>query len=256
MKEKWEIALEKFIEPWRKRKDVVGAIACGSYITGNPSKHSDIDIHIILDKKVNWRERGNKRVDGILMEYFSNPIQQVMKYFEKDLKNRRKIDVHMFTTGRVLFDKNGDLSKIIKIAKKFNKKKFAKPDSSAIERMKYSIWDKRDNLEEIYDANGDEFDFVYYNFIGDLFENYSEFLGFEKIPKNKVKRFLTNEKDRKKYNINEFPDKSFVEMFVKAMNLKNRSEMMEIYDKLTNRLLGKMGGFNIDGWKMRTPLDK
>lgn len=256
MKEKWEIALERFIEPWRKRKEVVGAIACGSYITGNPSKHSDIDIHIILDKKVNWRERGNKIVDGILMEYFANPIQQVMKYFEKDYKGRRKIDVHMFTTGRVLFDKNGDLRKIIEKAKEWDKKKFARADKGAIERMKYSIWDKKDNLEEIYDAKGEEFDFVYYNFLGDLFEDYSSFLGFEKIPKNKVKRFLTNEKDKKKYKIADFPDKKFVELFVNAIGLTNRKEMMKIYGKLTDGVLKKMYGFNIHGWKMRTPLDK
>ena len=70
--EKWELALKKFLKNWENKKEVVGAIVCGSYITGNPSNHSDIDIHLLLSSKTKWRERGNVIIDGILIEYFAN----------------------------------------------------------------------------------------------------------------------------------------------------------------------------------------
>lgn len=61
--EPWEAAVDKFLEPWRRRKCVIGAMVCGSYVTGDPSKHSDLDVQIILAKGTCWRERGNRIVD-------------------------------------------------------------------------------------------------------------------------------------------------------------------------------------------------
>lgn len=255
-KERWEIALEKFVSKWKNKKEVVGAIVCGSYVTGNPSKHSDIDIHLILDKKVKWRERGNEIIDGILIEYFANPLSQHIKYFEDDFKSRRKINIHMFTTGRILFDKNGDLKKIIEIAKDWDKKKFDKPKKIPIEISKYFIWDMRDNLEEVYESNNEEFYFVYYNFLNDLFESYSKYLRFDGVNVNKIRRFLTDNKDKTKYKMPDFPDSNFVSMFVDAIKLKDKKEMMGSYHKLTDYVLNKMSGFNIDGWKIRSPVEK
>ncbi len=69
--------------------DTIGILVCGSYITGNPSTHSDLDVHIILNENVNYRERGNKIVDGLLIEYFANPAKQIREYFKDDYTNVR-----------------------------------------------------------------------------------------------------------------------------------------------------------------------
>ncbi len=47
-----EKALHKFLELWVNRKDVIGVVLVGSYAVGNPSKHSDIDVHIILSNDI------------------------------------------------------------------------------------------------------------------------------------------------------------------------------------------------------------
>lgn len=44
----WETALKKFLKSWKNKKEVVGALVCGSFVVGNPTKHSDIDLHIVL----------------------------------------------------------------------------------------------------------------------------------------------------------------------------------------------------------------
>jgi len=255
-KQPFELAVDKFLEQWGHKKDIVGAIICGSYVTGNPTKHSDIDLQILLDKKVKWRERGNKIVDGFLIEYFANPLPQNLKYYENDFKKNRKTNIHMFITGRVIIDKNGDAEKLIKKANELNKKKFLKPAKAIIESDKYHLWDMQDNLEEVYDSDAEEFYFVYYDFLKTIFESYSKFLGFEIIFANKIKRFLVNEKDKKKYNISEFPDQNFVDMYINAINLKSKQEMMQKYKQITSHVLSKMGGFNIDGWSLKTPIEK
>jgi predicted nucleotidyltransferase len=231
----------------------VGAIVCGSYITGNPSKHSDIDIHVILDSKTSWRERGNEIIDGILIEYFANPAKRHYQYAEEDYKQRRKINAHMFSTGKVLFDKTGELKKLISDSRKSLLKKYSKPGKIQAELAKYHIWDMWDNLEEVYEGEGDEFFFVFYNYLSDLFDTYSKFLQFDSISAHKIKRFLIDEKDKKKYCVRDFPDKEFKKLFLTALKIKEKSKMMIEYKNLTNHVLEKMGGFNINGWKIRSP---
>ncbi|PIN75430.1 hypothetical protein COV18_03370 [Candidatus Woesearchaeota archaeon CG10_big_fil_rev_8_21_14_0_10_37_12] len=52
--------------------------------------------------------------------------------------------------------------------------------------------------------------------------------------------------------IKKFPDQKFVNMFINTIEL-NEKKMIDSYKWLTWHVLGKMGGFNIDGWKLRTP---
>jgi hypothetical protein len=54
--------------------------------------------------------------------------------------------------------------------------------------------------------------------------------------------------------VSNFHDEEFVKMFVKAINIKDKSQMIKEYQKLTNHILDKMGGFNIDGWKIKSLL--
>jgi len=250
---KWESALQRFIEKWKNRKDVIGIVVCGSYITGNPSKHSDIDIQIILDSKTIWRERGNAIIDGILIEYFANPLKQHYKYFKEDHACRRKSNAHMFSTGKVLFDKTGETNRLIRDAKKYLIKKYPKMSKIQAELAKYHLWDMCDNLEEVYEAGSDDFHFVYHNCLYDLFDTYAKYLRFDSLPVHKFRRFLVDEKDKKKYHIGNFPDEEFVKMAISILELKGKSKMMEEYIAMTGHVLDKMGGFNIDGWKIKSP---
>jgi len=253
-KERWEIALLKFLKKWENKKEVIGAIVCGSFITGNPSKHSDIDIHIILDSNISWRERGNENIDGFLIEYFANPIKKHYEYAKEDYKQRRRVNAHMFSTGKVLFDKGGELNKLIRDSRKFLVKKYPKQNKILIELAKYHVWDMCDNLDEVYEIDANEFLFVLHNDLKNLFEIYSNFLQFDSIPIHKLRSFLVNDKDKKKYNVSTFPDEKFVKMLVNTINIKDSSKLMKQYKTLTKHVLDKMGGFSIDGWKIRSPV--
>ena len=84
--ENWEKVTNKFLETWLKKDYVVGAFVCGSYVTGRPTKHLDIDLRIIMKDDINWRERGNKIIDGFLIEYFANPIRQEFKMLKLKMR--------------------------------------------------------------------------------------------------------------------------------------------------------------------------
>ena len=43
----WQRALQEFIAPYRAQREVIGALVCGSYVTGAPSPRSDIDVAIV-----------------------------------------------------------------------------------------------------------------------------------------------------------------------------------------------------------------
>jgi predicted nucleotidyltransferase len=252
----WEKALNKFMNKWDTNEDVVGAIVCGSYITGNPTKHSDIDLHIILDNKCDWRMRGNEYVDGTLIEYFINPPKQYKKYLESDYSNDRKIDAHMFSTGKILFDSTGDVKKLVTLSKKYLKKPFKKTKGVGIEISKYHLWDNCDNLEEVLLRNKSDIYYCYYNYLDDLFRVYCKFLGFENVSFNKVRRFLVEKKDKTKYNVEDFSDKKFVKLFLSLLELKEPTIMVKEFKKLNEYVLNQMGGLNVDGWKIKTPVEK
>jgi hypothetical protein len=108
----WEAALAKWLEPWRTRPEVTGALVCGSYVTGDPSPRSDIDVHVVLKPATKWRERGNDVVDGFLIEYFANPPKSIRGYFRQNYAANDHMDATMFVTGRILFDRSGAVAKL------------------------------------------------------------------------------------------------------------------------------------------------
>ncbi|HLD85807.1 MAG TPA: nucleotidyltransferase domain-containing protein [archaeon] len=116
--EAWEKAVHKFLTPWKAKKYVIGALVTGSFVPGNATKHSDVDLHIILDCKVKWRERGNKMVDGFLIEYFANPPQQLKKCMEEGYRDGKRVDARMYLLGKIIFDRTGEVKKLQENAKK------------------------------------------------------------------------------------------------------------------------------------------
>lgn len=247
----WEKALNKFLADWKNRKEVIGALVTGSYMTGLATEFSDIDVHIILSDDVKWRERGNKIVDGFLIEYFANPICQIIKNSKsEDGKNRIASDVRMFAVGKILFDKTGALKRVKRrFEKQLERKKFKKPNRLEKEIKKYCLWDQLDNLRDLYRQNSPSFSFVYFDDLFRVLEIYTEFIGTEICGLSKVYKLLTDQEFRKKYKIKKIPDQKFVSLFKKSLETASLNNM----EQLTDYVLKKMGGFNIDGWKIKTP---
>ncbi|AZK47513.1 hypothetical protein [Paenibacillus lentus] len=105
---------------------LIGILVCGSYITGSPSKRSDIDVHIILSDNCDWRERGNLYVNGYLIEYFINPPKQIRSYFKEDFKDRSTMSMVQFLSGIIFLDKEGIVHELVEEARSWKDKEYDK----------------------------------------------------------------------------------------------------------------------------------
>ncbi len=249
----WEKALAKFIEPWKKRVDVEGVLVAGSYVWGVPTKYSDIDVHIVLSDKVNWRERGNKVVDGFLVEYFANPPKQIKRYMQENYKSGKRTDAMMFSKGKILFDKRGEVKKLRQFANSEMKRKFIKLRGTELELAKYALWDHLDNLNDLADQKSPGFNLLYNLLLEKVIYTYARYAGVDVGSPAKLHKFFTSEKFRKAYGINAFPDKKFIKLLLVCLNQSGPGAFKAI-EKLTLRVFKKTGGLKIDGWKVKTPL--
>ncbi|WP_421378694.1 nucleotidyltransferase domain-containing protein [Bacillus salacetis] len=254
--ENWRKALKIFLEDWPYTSELAGVMVCGSYITGNPSERSDIDVHMVLKDGEDWRERGNRLVEGYLIEYFCNPPAQIRKYFEGDHEERSTHAAVQFATGEILFDHEGTIGVLKKEALQWLQRPFEQTGETGVEFIKYAIWDSADNLLDLYEKGGSDLRFVYFNSLKELFNQYCQFLAVEQIPFYQIGAYLSDETYLKKYLKDPFPDKDFSSLFLKSLSAGTEEEMVSYFEKLSSYVLVKMGGFTIDGWKLKSPIEK
>ena len=252
----WKNKLDLFLADFEYADDVVGVLVCGSYITGNPTSHSDLDVHIVLDNKVSNRERGNRIVDGLLIEYFANPSKQILRYFDEDLKAKNFMCQTQFATGKIILDKVGDVKALKLKAKEIISDFYAteKTDLRLSELDKYFLWDMLDDLQDVHENNRADFDFLYFTRLNMLLEKYMN--GINR-PYN-CKSIYGNIVDfavREKYLLRELPCEIVKDMIACAITATGQNKKMEAYEKLTAEIMKQIGGFDIDGFKFKSDVE-
>lgn len=241
---KKEIAkkLETFLQGFEHKEDVVGVLVCGSYVTGHPNKHSDLDVHLILNKKCKYRERGNRIVDGLLIEYFANTKRQILAYFADNYKQIRPMSQTQFVTGEIFFDKNGEVEALKKEAKKQLEKDYQDLDTTPNGQRLYGVWDDMDDLQAVLEEGREDFDFVYYYKLDRLLSCLFRTL---KMPYN-VKTIygqLTSPVTRKKYLLKEIKDKKLKMLVQTAIVEENKQKRLQAFTELSQMILTK---YNFD----------
>jgi len=248
----FEHALNKFLKVWKSKPFVEGIVLTGSRVTSYASKRSDIDVYIILSSNIKWRERGNKNVNGFVIEYFANNAEQMRAYFRQEFEKNQFITARMLVIGKVLLDKTGIVSQLKKEAKAWMNKTFKPMSKTSIELAKYSLWDCLDNLMDCYDNSCEVFNFLYYTALNKVFEVYARFLRMELIPREKILKFLEDKRFRNQYKFKPFPDKTFCKLFKNCLKARRDDEKMVLIKRLTRHVLRKMSGFNINDFVLKT----
>jgi hypothetical protein len=248
--ERWEAAVEEFLKEWRKHEYVVGALACGSYVTGDPSKRSDIDLHVVLSEETDWRERGNRVIDGFLIEYFANPPGQIREYFRSDYSDNCCDAATQFATGRIIFDDTSTIAVLKAEGREWLAKAFERPDSRATELMLYALWDEMDNLRDSYERKAPDNIHLYHHTLRRIYERYARFIGQPVVSASKQHLCLYNpDAARRKYLLDEFPDRQFLALFLKALSVTDTPDSIE---ELKEYVTEQMGGIQVDGWQFRS----
>lgn len=237
---------EKFLAPWRKNKDVLGAMLVGSYAVGLETPQSDIDLCIILKDGVRYWKRGDVLISGFIVEYAFYPRRYLKKLQEKDLKEGKRLRTRMLATGKILFDTKEIVKQIQVEARKLINRKLAPLQAEEVELRKYYLWDQLDNLRSLMEQHANGFVYTYYACLYEILAFYSAFLRTEIPRPARIHRFLTEEEFRKHYNIAPLPDTVFVGLFEKAMHKPS----LQIVERLTSYVYENTGGFSINGWTL------
>ena len=253
----WKNKLDIFLADFEYVDDVVGILVCGSYITGNPTGHSDLDVHIVLDDKVNYRERGNKIVEGLLIEYFANPSKQILRYFDEDMNAKDFMCQTQFATGKIILDKVGDVEALKLKAKEMISDFYASEQRELrlSELDKYFLWDMLDDLQDAHENNRADFDLLYFTRLNMLLEKYMN--GINRPYNSKtIYGNIIDAAVREKYLLRDLPCEAVKDMIACAIIATGQNKKMEAYENLTAEIIKQIGGFNIDGFKFKSNVEE
>ena len=237
----WEEALNNFIINYQNDEDVEAILLVGSYAVKNNNKYSDIDVYIILNDQAKYRERGNKLVNGYLIEYFINPVYKVIEYLKEDKRGHGGTMANMLLNCRVLYDKNNIIPNLKKQAKYYNE---LKPEKDILKY--YACWCAYDE----YLAAPYHNKLQYYLCLKYLVEAYLANNGYVILPDLKIERFFKDKEYRQKYNIGKFPHNKFNKLVLNCFDKPNKNNLKNLYEFVI-----KNGNFDINNFKLRNEIE-
>ena len=237
----WRLALNEFIKGYKDDPEVEAILLVGSYAVGNQNDKSDIDVYVILNDEAKWRERGNKLVNGYLIEYFINPVYKVREYLLEDKRGHGGAMANMLINGKVLYDKNG-------IVDKLRNEAIVAVQVEEYEKNPiryYACWCAFDEYEAAEYHN----EMQYYLCLKYLIEAYLGNNGYCILPEHKIEKFFRNDEYRNRYNIGKFPNNEFNLMVIKCFDEPNYENLKVLYDYVM-----KDGCFDINNFVYRSEL--
>lgn len=256
MIDKWKLALKEFLKEYEEDDDVIGALLCGSYASGNQNDNSDIDVHLILKDSVTYRKRGNTESNSYLIEYFMSPVWKLKEEIKEELVSGKLGTAIMFAYGKIIYDVEGKIKELQDFALEYIDKKLPTISQDKLDMNNYYIWDCMDELKVSLEEDRNDFELVYYNLLGEIYNIYAEYLSIPKLPLSKVYRVLIDEKYRKKCHAFKLPEKEFIKLYIKCYDNSSRNIMYNNMIKLVDYYYEKQGGFNIRTFELISEVKK
>ena len=249
--EKWELAVNKFLEKHINEDYFLGAMLCGSYATGNNTKNSDIDIFIVTKDETKWRERGNIQIDGYLIEYFINPVRQVLKEFDEGFKTNSIATTRIFAGAKILHDTDKIIEKLINQAKQDLNKKIDKISEFEWKMNCYTIWHTFYELTTKYENNEDT-EYTYNLYINEVIKAHFKNNSIPTLPTHKIEKMFTNEQYRIRYNVKYLPEQEFIDKVLNCLNEKEYNKKYEYAKDLYNYYMNQNKDFDINNFTLRS----
>lgn len=252
--QKWEKALDKFLQRYINEPWFEGALLCGSYAAGNQNKFSDIDVNIIASNDIGWHEKSNCYVDGFLMEYTVNPIYKIQEYMKSGLERHSLVDQNMYAYGVILYDKHGEIKKLRQQSIRDLKKKIKPFSKYNNDFMKYRLWCRYDDMVSLK-HDGYPIDLLYWDLVALLIHAYCDFNCLPHMPLAKVQKMLLDPVYAKRYHADKLPDKKFTKLLMNCFNTKSKDKISAL-DKLYKFVIKSGGGFDIGQFRGKRKIEK
>lgn len=244
----------RFLRECSFAEDIEAAFLAGSYAVGNADAFSDIDLYIVL-RDVPWRERGNVRIDGMLVEYFANPAAQIHAYIESALKNGGMSSLLMTLKGIPLIDKNGCAEQLLEYCRRKREEGIAPLGAYDLAVGKYRLWDMYDELGRARMLRTPDYLLQCQNLFLKTVEVYCRFLQYPQLPPIKLYRILSDADFCAGYGVPAFPDREFAALAVAFVEANDAEMMYSLLGRLHAQVLEAMGGFDIDTFTLRSKCD-
>lgn len=116
--------------------NVLGIIASGTIIRGNPSPTSDFDIYIFHEG--NFRQRLQRFFNGIPAELFVNTLQTAKDYLVSEIKRGRPSTAHMVATGFLILDRHPTIKRLRNKAREVLQSN-PNPTPTFLQQLRYGI---------------------------------------------------------------------------------------------------------------------
>jgi len=260
--EKWEVEAREFIDTCHFKDDIEAVFLTGSYAFGNADEFSDIDLYIILSDDVNWRERGNKRVNGFLIEYFANPARQVKKYIDSSYPSAQLTEITMILGGTVIFDKGSEgrgsvANEMIDYCKQKMLCEFPQMSEFNLKSGLYNLWHNYDELQRAHTKQTPDFLMQSFCFVRHAFEFYSRYVCSPVPSYYHLHRWLTDDDYFKRYGLAAHNDRDFVEIIKKTFECQDQDNdaMFGLAKNIYSYITDKTDGFDIDDFVLRSQCD-
>ncbi len=250
MIEKWKLALREFLKKYEEDDNVIGAILYGSYANDSQTECSDINVYLVLRNDVNYEERANVDSNSYLIEYFMRPVWKIKKKMEEEFNDNDLSTANMFAYGKIIYDLDGSVKNLQDKALEYIDKPINNINSEKLDMNNYFLWDYLDELKVCLKENNPQFNLIYYNLLGLVYDAYTEYLSMPKLPKTKIYKILTDEKYRRKYHVFKLPEREFIKLYTRCFELDKPNVMYKNMETLINYYYQKIGGFNIRTFKV------
>ena len=220
--------------------EIEGIILFGSALSVKYfNAHSDVDIYVVI-KNSGKRYRGVQVIDGIEVDYFVNPMNQLKMDFEKSLSLDKKTVLFMLADGKIIQDKDDALIRLQQEAKNILQKKTVLSMSDfQITNAKYFIGDYLKDIED-FNENKDVFAwqrsiYLLMNYLLDTFCSYHNI-------------YVTKPKYQKKSLMN--VDPKFVKMYEDVSSVLSRDDVNNKIIELSQYVIDDIGGDLPESWEI------
>ena len=100
MEPHYRLALDRALAWLTTHFAPTGIVVSGSILRGNPQPNSDFDLYVLHEQA--FRQRVQKRFNGVPCEIFVNNAAQVRAYFASEWRGNRPVTAHLLATGQVV----------------------------------------------------------------------------------------------------------------------------------------------------------
>ncbi|MBR5501615.1 MAG: nucleotidyltransferase domain-containing protein [Oscillospiraceae bacterium] len=252
--QQWSMAAETFLRRYKNEAWFLGAILTGSYATGNNHDSSDVDLFIVANDTVTWRERGNMLVDGVMIEYFINPLRQVLAELDAAFSENSLATTQMFANCKILYDIDGSIAAIVERAKNDLENGEIAPASSYGRAMNcYTVWHSYYELCAKAKAH-QNIAFSYNLFLCDTLKAYLANSVLPLMPIHKAERILADEAFRQRYNLHKMPEQQFTEKLLACFAANEISEQCACAQELYDYFMAQFPDFDINNFSFRSEI--